>query len=425
MKHYLMIGISVLLLTAALFFIMRPPEHTENKLEIFSWWTATGEEEALNELYKLYMQQNPKVKIINAAVVGGMGSKARSVLETRMAGGNPPDSFQVLAGPSLLSRWIKPGYLQDLSFIYERHNLIEQFPEELLQKLSYRGGIYAIPVNIHRENVLWYNKSIFERCGLDPPRTPEELHFVVTQLAAVGITPLSVGDKNHWPALHLFESILVSQLETEEYNGLWRGTTPWNSDKIKSSLEQFRFLFEFVNSDHAALTWDEGVQYMVDGKCAMTVMGDFAEGYLKAKGLEPNKQFGWVSFPGSQDVFVMNSDTFALPKKAVHRENAIKWLEMIGSKAAQDAFNPEKGSIPARHDSRQDMDSYNAYQQSAARAFHTREIVGSVTHGTVAPDQWRNELYRIIDTFIVDKNIEKAVNELQRASRPQCIEGKG
>ena len=416
MRQYIVIGISALLLIALLFFFLRPQETQTNKLEIFSWWTATGEEDALNELYKLYQQQNPQVEIMNATVVGGMGSKARSVLETRMAGGNPPDAFQVLAGPSLMSRWIKPGFLEDISFIYERHDLFSQFPEVLTRKLSYRGGIYAIPINIHRENVLWYNIRIFERYDIDPPTTATELLHTVETLANIGITPLAVGDKNHWPALHLFESILVSQLEPSEYKGLWNGTTSWRSAPIKASLLQFRYLFDYVNSDHAALTWDEGVQYMVDGKCAMTVMGDFAEGYLKVKGLKPNEEYGWVPFPGSEHVFVMNSDTFAIPKGAVHRENAIKWLELIGSKKAQDAFNPKKGSIPARRDSRQNIDNYNSYQQSAARAFREQEIVGSVTHGTIAPDQWRNELYRIIDTFIVDKNVEKAMNELQFTS---------
>ncbi|HKK66356.1 MAG TPA: carbohydrate ABC transporter substrate-binding protein, partial [Clostridia bacterium] len=109
MKQYIVIVILLILGVGLLFFFLRPPANIGNKLEIFSWWTAMGEEEALSELYRLYRDQNPEVEIINATVVGGMGSKARSVLETRMAGNNPPDAFQVLAGPSLMKLWIKPG----------------------------------------------------------------------------------------------------------------------------------------------------------------------------------------------------------------------------------------------------------------------------------------------------------------------------
>lgn len=417
MKQYVVIGIISVLLILSVFFFLRPPEKNEDKLEIFSWWTAIGEGEALNELYQLYHRRNPDVEIINATVVGGMGAKARSVLETRMVGGNPPDAFQVLAGPSLMSLWIKPGYLEDISFLYKKHNLLEQFPEELMEKLRYKGGIYAMPVNIHRENVMWYNTSIFERYDISQPHSMEELFTVLETLAARGITPLAVGDKNNWPALHLFESILVTNLSAKQYQGLWNGDTPWNTHAVHQSLQQFRDIFQYVNSDHAALTWDEAVQYMIDGKCAITVMGDFAEGYLKAKGLKPDTEFGYLPFPGSGDVFVMNSDTFAVPKGAVHRKNAIKWVELIGSQEGQDAFNPKKGSIPARKDRRTNIEAYDAYQQSAIRAFRDETVVGSVTHGTVAPDTWRNELYRIIDSFIADKDIGHAIERLESAQQ--------
>src|SRR6056297_107020 len=360
MKQYVVIGIICVLLILSVFFFLRPPDKIEDKLEIFSWWTAIGEGEALDELYRIYHRRHPKVEIINATVVGGMGAKARSVLETRMIGGNPPDAFQVLAGPSLMSLWIKPGYLEDLSFLYEQNNLLDQFPEELMEKLRYKGGIYAMPVNIHRENVMWYNTSIFKRFEISPPHSMEELFTVLETLAARGITPLAVGDKNHWPALHLFESILVSNLAAKQYQGLWNGDTPWNTYAVHQSLRQFRDIFQYVNSDHAALTWDEAVQYMIDGKCAITVMGDFAEGYLKAKGLRPDKEFGFLPFPGSEDVFVMNSDTFAIPKGAIHRDNAIKWVELVGSKEGQDAFNPKKGSIPARKDRRNNIEAYDS-----------------------------------------------------------------
>jgi len=38
------------------------------KLEIYSWWTAPGEVEALDALYAVFKQQYPGVDIINAAL---------------------------------------------------------------------------------------------------------------------------------------------------------------------------------------------------------------------------------------------------------------------------------------------------------------------------------------------------------------------
>jgi glucose/mannose transport system substrate-binding protein len=316
-----------------------------------------------------------------------------------------------------MNTWIEPGYLEDLSSIYREKNLFELMPEVITDKLRYRGGIYAIPINIHRENVLWYNVSVFERYEISPPQTHEELMAVMEKLAARGVTPLALGDRNEWPASHLFESIMVANLGEEKYRGLWDGTSEWDSPQMESALEQFLHVMEYVNSDHGALTWDEAVQYMVDGKCAMTVMGDFAEGYLTATGLTPGEDFGWVPFPETSGVFVMNSDTFALPKGAVHQQNAWEWIELIGSQKGQDAFNPKKGSIPARRDCRRKVENYDAYQKSAIRAFRENEIVNSFTHSSVATDPWRNELNRIVEIFMAEKDVSRALRLLAEAGK--------
>lgn len=416
MKKWLAVIITFVFVAGFVFILLSPDKLQVNKLEIFSWWTAIGEEEALQELYNLYKEKNPEVNIINATVVGGAGFNARGVLETRMEGGNPPDTFQAHAGPNLMNTWIKPGYLEDLSSIYEEYNLYEQLPQVITNKLKFRGGIYAIPINIHRDNVLWYNVQIFERYNITPPKSVDELYKAIEKLAENGITPFALGNKNQWPASHLFETILVAHLGAERYSGMWDGETNWDSQKIRKALREFLHLLDYSNSDHAALTWDEAVQYMIDGKCAMTVMGDFTEGYLKAKGLRPKRQFGWVPYPGTEDVFVMNSDTFSLPKGAAHRSNAVKWLELIASKKGQDAFNPKKGSIPARRDSREEIEEYDSYQKSALEAFREKKKVSSFTHGAVASDEWRSRLNTIIDNFIVTQEVPEALDKMRDAS---------
>ena len=70
----------------------------ENKVEIFSWWTAGGEAEGLEALIEVFNQKYPEIEVINATVAGGAGSNAKAVLASRMQGGNAPDSFQVPAG---------------------------------------------------------------------------------------------------------------------------------------------------------------------------------------------------------------------------------------------------------------------------------------------------------------------------------------
>ena len=73
-------------------------------LEIFSWWTSGGEVEALNALYEIFAIDYPDTEIQNAALAGGagQGGNMKALLETRMMGGEPPDSFQVHLGRELI-----------------------------------------------------------------------------------------------------------------------------------------------------------------------------------------------------------------------------------------------------------------------------------------------------------------------------------
>jgi glucose/mannose transport system substrate-binding protein len=61
-------------------------------IEMFSWWTAPGEAQALQALVSLDEQTHLGDIIYNAALTSGADSRA--TLKQRLAAGNPPDLFQ-------------------------------------------------------------------------------------------------------------------------------------------------------------------------------------------------------------------------------------------------------------------------------------------------------------------------------------------
>ncbi|MBC8447322.1 MAG: hypothetical protein H8D78_06195, partial [Chloroflexi bacterium] len=70
----------------------------EGQLVVGSWWTAGGEAEGLNGMFKIYGEKYPNVQIVNATTAGGAGTNFKAVLKTRLLGGDPPDTFQLHAG---------------------------------------------------------------------------------------------------------------------------------------------------------------------------------------------------------------------------------------------------------------------------------------------------------------------------------------
>jgi glucose/mannose transport system substrate-binding protein len=386
----------------------------DKKLEIFSWWTAGGEAEGLAAMFDIYRQKYPSVLLINATVAGGAGSNAKAVLATRMRGGNPPDSFQVHAGHELIDSWVLAGKMEPITFVFKDNGWLDSFPRGLIDIISWKGEIYSVPVNIHRSNVLWYNKSIFAAAHLTPPWSLTELVSICDALAHKGITPLALGDNGIWASVHLLESVLLGTMGSAKYKALWTGGTAWDGPEVRSALVTFASLMRYVNTDHAALSWDGAVQYVIDGKCAMTIMGDWAEGYFKAKGLIPNVDFGWTASPGTHGAFIMLSDSFGLPRGAPDRDAAVRWLTVSASREGQDAFNPKKGSIPSRIDGNRAL--YDDYQKSAMDSFKSDIIVPSVTHGAAASESWLAMIQETMAIFVCDLNVDKAVAGLVRAA---------
>jgi glucose/mannose transport system substrate-binding protein len=56
-------------------------------------------------------------------------------------------------------------------------------------------------------------------------------------------------------------------------------------------------MLDCQNADHSALSWDQAVRAVIQGKAAFTAMGDWTYGELAKAGLKEDQDFGWVSSP--------------------------------------------------------------------------------------------------------------------------------
>lgn len=368
----------------------------QEQLEIFSWW-AGDEGPALEALIDLYQEQHPDVEVVNATVTGGAGVNAKAVLKTRMLGGDPPDSFQVHAGQELIGTWVAADRMEDLTPIFEEQGWMEAFPEDVLDLISTDEGIWSVPVNVHRSNVIWYVPANLEDWGVEVPSDWNQfVEETCPALQEQGITPLSLGE--NWTQQHLWESVALAELGIDDWRALWTGDLAFDDDAVVAAWETFGRVLECTNDDAAGLAWQQATDRVAEGDAAFNVMGDWAAGYMSTTlGLEPGEGFGWAASPGTDGVFMVLSDSFGLPKGAPHRDNAVAWLELVGSKEGQDAFNPLKGSISPRLDS--DVSLYNTYGQAAAEDYQNDTRVGSLVHGTVANEAFMSEFGSVVDSF--------------------------
>jgi glucose/mannose transport system substrate-binding protein len=109
-------------------------------LEVFSWWTSPGEAPALQALFDAYSAAYPDVEIINAAVAGGAGVNAQAVLQTRLQGNQPPDSWQTHIGRELIDQYVVPGYCEPITDLYTGEGWADVMPEGLWSRQRGRAS---------------------------------------------------------------------------------------------------------------------------------------------------------------------------------------------------------------------------------------------------------------------------------------------
>jgi glucose/mannose transport system substrate-binding protein len=396
---------------------LTPEGPATGQLEVFSWWTSGGEAAALDALFKAYNASNPDSEIVNATVAGGGGSAARAVLQTRLAGGTPPDTWQVHPGFELLGQYVEPEFVAPITDLYEEQGWFDVTPKALTDLMTKDGEVYQVTVGVHRGNGFWYNKKLLEENGVTIGETLSVGEFLeaAEKLKAAGVTPLCVGDSGIWATAQLFENTLLGVVGPEKYLGLWNGSVKFDSPEVKEAMEVYGKMLDYQNDDHSALSWDQAVKALIEGRCAFNSMGDWAYGEFVNAGLKDNVDFGWVSHPGTAGSFVIVADGFVLANGAPNEVGTKNWLRVMGSKEAQEAFNPLKGSICARTDC--DRAKFGPYHNWSMDSFAGDALVPTVVHGSAAPADFQQALNDAVTVFVVDKNVEAMSSALAQAAQ--------
>ncbi|HSC88711.1 MAG TPA: extracellular solute-binding protein, partial [Polyangiaceae bacterium] len=311
----------------------------ESTLEIFSWWIAPGEVEALDALVGVYVDEYPNVKVTNAAAIDAETQRAR--LKTRLETGEPPDSFQALSGVDLMT-WVdkeKMAPLQDLAAENGWDSGV--YPQALLDIVSRDGVMYGVPLNIERDNNLYYNKALFTQHDVTPPASLDDFYAACDKLKAGGLEhPLAVPAAGWVLALVTFETLMPAVTGGKFYRDYFSGNADPNDPRVEELFTNLKRVLECSDVAIAADAWGSGGDALYRGDSAMYVMGDWGKAYLESghdadgRAREPwvaDEDFGVVPGLGSQGYFTFNSTVFGLPKGAPHPKAARAFVEVVGS----------------------------------------------------------------------------------------------
>lgn len=379
------------------------------QLLVGNWWTAGGEFAGVNEVYKIYREENPDVELIHAGLAGGAGVNFQAANLNKLIAGDPYDTFQLHAG--LEAELYSPEeYLQPVDDILAETGVLDVMPEDLKALLKIRGNTYTVPLNIHRGNVMWTNTEVLANAGVEAPATFDEFFAVCETLQGQGVVPLGMGIADGFELGHTFEVVLAGTVGADTIKGLFNGSVSWTDPGVAQALENFSKMLDCTNDDRSTFNWVGGIDLVINDQAAFNIMGDWAYGEVIAKGAID--KVTWNSPPGNQDQFFLVSDGFAITKDAPNPENAREFVRIMTRKEAQEAFNQNKGSICARTDCDYStgFPGGGAYFQGSADDFATNAIIPMVTHGSGAIPTWQGQFGQIVTQFSSDRDVAAAQN---------------
>lgn len=379
-------------------------------VDVLHWWTSASERRAADQLSQSLAAGGVLWK--DASVPGGGGMAAVKVLKSRVLLGDPPDVAQLIG--NTLTEWADIGLVLPLNAVAQRQRWQQALFPTVLEVVSYKDTVIAAPLGIHRINTLLYNRHLFTRLGLTPPRNWAEFELAARKLQALGVRPLAWSDEP-WQIATVFEAVLLGEAGPALYRDLivQRKAKAWMDPRVERALLRLRWLRTLSGDTPVERVWTDSARDLQNDSAGMMIMGDWAKGELMAWGASPAKDFGCTVVPGTEGMHLFSIDTLAMLVSARQREaTQEKVAEILVSPTTQLAYNRIKGSVPVRRD--MDVSSLDGCARDSWETFATPRSarVPSLAHRMAADETIKDAVAQALWRFLTDPRMEPA--EAQR-----------
>jgi glucose/mannose transport system substrate-binding protein len=351
------------------------------KAEVIHWWTSGGESAAVKVFADAFTKAGGTW--VDSAIAGGNEARAAGI--NRIVGGNPPAMMQFNTGKQL-DELVKSGYLADLDKEAAAGKWKDVLPKAIVEASIRDGHFYALPVNIHGQNWLWYNTKLFADAGVAEPKTWGDVVAAGAKLKAKGVVALAHGGQP-WQDHILFDAVLAGEGGSELFLKVYSkdAAAAVADPKFKRVAEVYGQLRDLMDPGMPGRNWNDATSMIITGKGAMQVMGDWAKGEFIAAGQSPGKEYGCAVI-GAGGGYVIGGDVFVFPKlkDPAGAPAQAKLATLMFSPDVQIAFNMKKGSVPVRTDA--DGSSMDACAQKGIAALKDPAKQLPSTNYTISPD---------------------------------------
>jgi raffinose/stachyose/melibiose transport system substrate-binding protein len=225
-------------------------------------------------------------------------------IKTSIGAGEGPTMIWGWGGGGLKT-YVEANQVEDLSGWFGQNATLKEriFPSSF-GAATVNGKIYAMPIETVQPIVLFYNKKVFEKVGVQPPKSWGEIMALVPRFNAAGVAPFSLGGQSRWTNMMWLEFLLDRQAGSEVFDRVFAGeANAWSDPAVLDMLTKVQDLvkangfikgFSSITADSNA---DQALLYT--GRAAMMLHGSWSYGIQQSEGGDfvSSGGLGFMNFP--------------------------------------------------------------------------------------------------------------------------------
>lgn len=356
-QRQLMIVLVLVLMAPMLTVGQRGPiVQAQDKAPITMWFNSTGGAETANCVIE------HAVDTFNASsetteVAATLQANSWDATRTALAGGAGPDVV-VTPGPSFAFELAKAGQLLPLDQFAAEYGWSETFTPWALDLGKVNGELYSIPSEVETL-VLYYNKTLFEENGWQPPVTLDELMALSATIDEAGIIPFAHSNAEWRPTNEWFVGEFMNHAAGPDkvYQAL-TGDAQWTDQEFVSAIEMLTQMQQngwFMGGLDRYYTTPTADTFgmLAEGEAAMKIEGTWAVADLNTSFGEEagnSNEWGWVPVPSASGEAIFDlgiGTTYSINKNTQAPEAVAEFISFLFSPEIQATLAVQCDQVPA------------------------------------------------------------------------------
>ena len=267
-----------------------------------SIWIISGQpgEGIRSNTVKRFNEANPDIKFDTATF---QNDAYKTRIRTAVGANQAPTLIWGWGGGGLKT-YVAANQVEDLTPWFQQNPDVKNrlFPSSF-GAATVDGKIYAMPAETVQPIVLYYNKKVFDKVGVQPPQTYSDILDLVPKFNDAKIAPFSLGGQSRWTNMMWLEFYLMRLGGSDLFNRVMTEKGAWSDPDAMKGLQMTQDLVKangFVKG-FSSITADSNAEQalLYTGKAAMMLHGSWSYGIQVANGgsFVPSGGLGWMNFP--------------------------------------------------------------------------------------------------------------------------------